>query len=114
MANPQRTDGEFVAVIPQSSNTKTFRATANGTTNVTITLTAGVYWVIFMSADPTSFMYGSFAGAPTLPASAAGTADIQFFPAGQRELLYVDPADLTYNVKRNAAGTEDLYLIKAA
>jgi len=109
--DPSKQDGAFLAVFPQHIRSKLFRATMNGTTNVTITLDVGHYWVILQSADPTIFAYGSFAGAPTLPASGSGTVDIQLYPAAQKELLYVSP-DTTYNVKLSAAGTPELLFIK--
>lgn len=111
--DPTKGDGEMAAVLPQHIRSKLFRATMNGTTNVTITLDAGAYWVELMNADPTVFAYGSFAGAPTLPSSGNGTADIQLFPSAQKELLFVAAAeDVGYNVKLSAAGTPELLFVK--
>lgn len=104
--------GLKAAANPQYKGTKPYRVTMNGTTNVTITLEVGVYRVRLMSADPAIFAYGSFGGAPTLPASGSGTVDIQIFPSGGLvEFLFVND-DVTYNVKLSAAGTPELMLVR--
>ena len=106
--NIDRELSERPGVYSQQIGTATARATMNGTTNVPITLRQGSYRVRLFSADPEVFAYGSFAGAPTLPASGSITDDIQIFPSGALpELLYVG-SDTTYNVKLSAAGTPEL------